>query len=319
MRRRRKPFFQNLDSLLDTLANVVGILVIATVIAIIDLQRMPPLAAKAQQNLTVANDSAEIEDLEAALAALESAQSAARENLPALRLAAQRLRAAAQDQPPAVTNVTTTTPNYARDKAELSARTEDLQKQLAALRQRLSKPAVSVPIKQIRIPNPRVAPEGLEPLYVLCRYGRVHILSEPMRNVLTRALREASGSVAPNTQDPIADLARFFRDHNVGDDNLAWKFSGRELTLRWHNQRVGESPEQISLSNARFRREITAAEKSKRYITYFVWADSFDVYIQARDISDSRGIFAGWEPMEAQEELTVVVGAGSRTRPKRID
>ena len=54
------------------------------------------------------------------------------------------------------------------------------------------------------------------------------------------------------------------------------------------------------------------AERSPEidFITFHVWADSFEAYLEAREVIEAAGFQAGWRGYEVDDELDVPVRLG---------
>ncbi len=332
MRLRRKPFHQNLDSLLDTLANVVGILIITIVVTLINLQNMPPMPKLAGSSDALDRARSRAADIHGLLDQLQrrwtDLQPVATQGRAALQqlqaeLERRQAQSAAPAEPPAdeseLAALDTLLNERQKVRGRLQEQIESAQKQATALHGRLGRPAEAPQVKTVTLPNPRVSAAGTEPIYVLCRFGRVHVLPDSMREVLLRALQEAAGQTTLSPETLSQDLGRYFQQHDVGDGNLLFKLTGGELSLQWQNRLAGEPVDQIKKSGSAFQRAVRGLSPNRNYFTYFVWSDSFDAYLEARRISDSRNIAAGWEVFSIGRELKVSLNSGSATRPKRLD
>jgi hypothetical protein len=80
--------------------------------------------------------------------------------------------------------------------------------------------------------------------------------------------------------------------------------------------RFGETQDQIRQDTSTFQRKISAhkTEKSQYYVDFIVFPDSFDAFLQAREIVWATGYDVGWSPVNTGEPLRLGSGAGIGVR-----
>jgi len=77
------------------------------------------------------------------------------------------------------------------------------------------------------------------------------------------------------------------------------------ISLEWPHKRIGDTPKEIWAANSAFRKQVEKlANGKKHYIRFYVYADSFEVYLAARKIVDELKLDAGWVPFENTASLT---------------
>lgn len=356
MRRNKKESGASLDSLLDTLTNVVGILVILLSItqlgvgeavkkmadtdsvrpevyeqAMAERDELMRQRVELEKRLAVYNPEDDqladldlkillkkIEDLEASLAVLREGKD--ERDLKMLEL--KKLQEEAQRRL-----------DEQKKEAEKSenelASAQDL---LAKLKAKLADaPAGGYPASTIiTLPNPRSAPEGAEPIPILCREGRVYFVDNI--NLQKKALSkiETIGKRRNLIFNPDLGvdkdilIGEFHRGAPIGDDNFDVRLTAAGRTPKLVFQRKkdgGETAEELRGGRSKFARRIRQVDKNRYYAKFLVWPDSFEVYIEARQICSDRDLLAGWKAQtgnaEYSEDLaTDLVRFGPKPKPK---
>lgn len=344
-----------LDSLLDTMTNVVGILVIVLVVTqlgvgdavsritaslVIDKEQIDQDKRELTQ-LTV-----EQSDLNNQIKLLADVDvTAQRKELEAseIRLNNQRRRAE-QEQRQAN--------EYAlkmeTDKAKASAikkELEDNEKNRLALQksieQALARKATveaklddtpvpqAVAAKVVTLPNPRPAPSGAKPIYFVCQKNQVYpIFLDPVR--------DASRQRAEN----VVVARRLIRDIEKGADPDEFLKEYKKIRTRPHDffevemyvsggryprlkftprENKGVSEAELRNPRSNFRKMMQTVDPTKYYARFFVMPDSFDVYLTARAVMSEMQLPGGWEPQNDTWQLTTHVGGPLRLGPPKPD
>lgn len=330
---RRRALPDNLDPLVDTLFNVVGILVF--IVALTQLQlgdaierltstRGEVAVAAAEAQRLLAQRNAATEPLEAQLAALEAEEAeilrrstgdleeAAEEIEWALKTLAETpdaaLRGAAAKDPVGATRASD--PNAAA-RSRLARARQALEARTAArnrLREKVPEALVA------RLPDPAVL-RGREQ-WILCRYERCYPAD---RSALIQEGSEAVSRVLQHNRlqdirpDEFESLAHHFRKRPIGDATFRWQIvaQGRpRARLAWRKKEGGfdrlDFAQEKPLSSWLARRS-----PSKDFIRFWVWSDSFDVYLRARQETEAAGFRAGWRGRDADQELDLLLTFGA--------
>lgn len=352
MRRPKKESGASLDSLLDTMTNVVGILVILLTVTQLGVGDAVKRIATSS---TVKPE--QIDEAQKRLAELVRHRQSLQDRLDALREqdevvdAAQELRRLKKELEDYKANVENLLANEEEKRAaelELLKLKEEAEAQirkhkeqvdklrqqiignedeLASLRAKLADTPVqeAVPPKEIVLPNPRPAPEGIKPVIVLCREGRVMIVDvEGIQDVAQKRVayiirRRRLG------RDPAAGidgkvLAEEFNRDPVNDRNrnfdVKLKIAGRVPKLVLHRREdAGDTAERLQRSSSRYQAQIRRIDPDEFYLQFRVWPDSFEAYLKAREISSRRGLLAGWRAETTQGEYTIDLGTKLRVGP----
>ena len=356
MRRNKKDSGASLDSLLDTLTNVVGILVILLSVtqlgvgeavkkisesdsvrpevydkALLERDELTRRRVEMEKRLAVyaPQDDAladldlrillkKIEDLEASLAVLMEGKD--ERDLKMLEL--RKLREEAQRR------LDEQKKESEKSETELSS----AQELLAKLKSKLADaPAGGYAASTIiTLPNPRKAPEGATPLPVLCREGRVYFVDTI--NLQQAALKkiEAIGKRRKLVFNPDVGvdqnilLTEFHRGTALDDENFELKLTaaGRTPKLTFQRKKgAGETAEDLRKGRSKFEQRIRRLDSKRFYLKFLVWPDSFEVYIEARKLCSDRDLLAGWKAQTTKDEYsenlaTDLVRFGAKPKPK---
>lgn len=322
------------DSLLDTMTNVVGILVIMLVVTLlgvrdavrrvkwelpdiseVQLRELRRLAELKQQKLTAAR--ASLEDTQDVLSKLKSAQ----DEIDSLK------KLLGLDSPEAQMD------QYKQKVEGLKAQTEKLESAAKSDEEeveRLRKQIASLPesnpsaTKVIRMPNPRSPPPGSACVWFMCRYNRVSLLDTD--ELLDQALRRIASSrymLSCREQGRVLKVAADDRQrHPVLREAVNWVFDPDRLVAYFTQKDIGNRDHRLSLqlhptlnverlfatmrkdggeevarlqtSVSRFESVVRDIDKAKQYVRFIVWPDSFEAYVRAREIIERHGVAAGW-------------------------
>lgn len=321
-RRRRVP--ESYDSLIDTMTNAVGILVIF--LAIMQLgagdaaARIKRLLG-GKTNVTVQEvDRARSEAAEVETNADARSRAAAvlREQVEKTRQALEAERAGSRSA--AHVDHAASIREAEREREALEARQRRSGDALERLR---AEPRPPVPVRApraVRLPDPRSAQEGMGALIFVCRLGRLTWLDfAAVRARVADALR-ARGSMdisTYTTQTVISEGPFRLRVREV-DGTPKWHL----LTLELINRDVGEAATDVSRPGSQLRSVLGRHAPRRNYVNFAVWDDSFDTYLEARRVVEEMGFSVGWVPYGGREELRYRLGDGGGTsgrRPPPVD
>jgi len=312
-RRTRRILPDNLDPLVDTLANVVGILVI--VIALTRIELGDALGRVAQLERTGIRS-----DLEHARSMPEGETKLAR-RAARLRSRAEGEEGAAGAVAEELTKMIAELPELAgepgRDEdADALARQIERTQDESAARQAHGRFLEAVPARLVaRLPDPRIE-RGYES-WILVRYGRVFLLDrerlyEEGTEAIARLLNDAiTRGVRP---DEYESAALYLRKHPAGTDGFRWLLKTQpslRVVLGWPDPGRGVSPEALARHPA-WRAWLARRSPERDFIRFHVWNDSFEAYLQVRQRVEAAHFRAGWKGYEADQEYET----GLRFGPK---
>jgi len=327
-RPERRALPDNLDPLVDTLSNVVGILVI--VVALTQLQ-----LGDALTRVVELDRMREEQELVKALMPTEAEQQAARRDVlmrrtdadldEATRMAAETLLELAELDPAAQTGPTETL-EALEDRLEASR--EKLAERLRVRDQRAHYEAQlqNVPKRMVaRLPDPQVL-QGKDS-WILVRYGRVYLSD---REALLKNGSRAIGRILQDggnrrvRGDEFASVARYLRKRDVGHGNFRWQLQAEpkpRVQLEWRSRDAGLEHADLAASST-MRKWLAARSPEVDIIRFHVWADSFEAYLSAREAVEKAGFRAGWIGYESDDFLELGLRFGPPapiTGPVEVD
>jgi len=352
MRRPKKSSGASLDSLLDTMTNVVGILVILLTVTQLGVGDAVKRIATSS---TVKPE--EIDEAQAKLAELIRLRQSLEDRLKALseqdddvdvEQELRRLKKELEDFKANVENLLANQEDKREAELELLKLKEEAEAQirkyeeeanklrqkilgnedeLASLRAKLADTPVqeALPAKEIILPNPRPAPEGIRPVTILCREGRVMLVDV---EGIQELAQKRTGFIIKRKRlgrDPTVGvdgkvLAEEFNKDPVNDRNrnfdVKMKIAGSVPKLVLHRrEEAGETAEQLKRSGSRYQTQVKRVDPDEFYLQFLVWPDSFEPYLEARRISARRGLLAGWNAQTTGDEHTIDLGIKLRVGP----
>lgn len=326
---------QNLDSLLDTMSNVVGILVVLVAVMQLSVgEAVERIAAEQGQGESItaedlARVSTQAEAVEAAVVMAEGELQAfdaeARRNGRLLeelqphldlveglagRLEAEQLSIAALDR------------QTLRSRGEMQALEVDIserQRRIEGLEALVGTVPSETRPKVARLPNPRIPPAGAKEVAVLCRYGRCALLDlEGMRVMLNQGLENALGKTGNWEPADLPWAINLFNKQSMGSGNYYWDFREDDRAffadIKWSDKGHGENWEELSAVDSDFMGGLSGFDRRGRFLRFYVWSDSFEVYLEARYLAEQRGWDIGWLPIDESEEVGFRLLGGARRK-----
>ncbi len=318
----------SLDSLLDTMTNVVGILVIILIVTQLGVRQ----AVKRITGLVTVEEledaKAEAEQIEELLAKtkLEQELKAAEaqsadldfERVQELIAELEKELAALRDEKIDAARLQKDLEEKRMAEQSLLASIESKSNEIASLKARLAEtPQGPDPdAKIVNMPDPRPAPPKAEAVEFMLKGGRL-IPMDGLDQLESRALAEISRSArqlgfAP---DPDSDkrvrvdadkLKEYFEEKTVADRQFRVKIAvsgGRpQFSFVPRDDDVGIETEKIERSFGTIARRY---RDKPVYFRFRVWPDSFETYIAARNVAATLGLTAGWEPYNPNDTYRV--------------
>ncbi len=326
----------NLDSMLDTLTNVVGILVIVLVTVQLSSQEAASrIAAEATKIDPEEVARIEREAEEAARKAEEAAEALEAERKevrnPKQRLMTLESEAAVLDELAKQADAQreaearkraaemTAAEKKAQEAEKLERERKEAEKRLEEMRRELENlPAlVAPPAKEVRLPDPRPAPPNTKELHVLCREGRLWVVD--LDDLREKAIKRADYVVRARKLDPdgdkwITEGERFVEEFNkapVKEDGFEMTLIARGTVpylLLTRAEKSGQAAEDAIKGNGLLARTLRRTKPDAHIVRFFVWPDSFETYLTARAFTGERGYAAGWSPTGSPDEYTISLG-----------
>lgn len=344
MKPRRQESEGSLDSLLDTVTNVVGILVILLAVTQMGVAtaikrirtNLPDISVETHQKAKK-----EFEDLKKALEKLtrdwekiKNAAPRSRRDLATLqkqirelqkRLEREAKRLASSKH--AFENAQREVEKFKKQAGSLEKQLNDAEAKLAKLKAQLDKtPMPTVPPPTIvHLPDPKAAPKGAKCIWAMCRQGRCLLVDvSSLQDIALGAIRKGGRRLLyhpPNVKKPpprkkgapfVFDgkkLMALFKKRRVGTRNFRLLVRAYDTRTYGHLEIVpqkgrGETVDQIRGRTSRFRQIAKRVKRGNGYFRFLVWPDGFEAYLMARVVSDAYDVPAGWIPYSAPYWLT---------------
>lgn len=340
MKRRRGQFSGSMDSLLDTMTNVVGILVILLIVTQLGVgeavdrirENLPEVSVEEHEQAQAANRN--LRDL------LENAQrddddaqrrlSERERRLESLRSEIAELRIDDESQDVAdLGNVEDELSALQTLKSELEERIPDMEEQMRLLRAQASEIGPPPePIESIiRIPDPRAAPDGAGRRWIFCRGGRIiYVDIQSLRGELARRIQMHRRILLRTEGDsPLASIRTQAQEREAVYDRtkIIDYFERNPIQIGGHRFRFHSNPRQrvvfpvinpspregftvhdIQRPMSSYRRLLQEIKRDGDYIRFVVYPDSFEAYLEARAIAEEKSVPAGWV-LQTGEEVNV--------------
>ncbi len=182
------------------------------------------------------------------------------------------------------------------------------------------------PPKIVTLPDPRPAPEGAREVTFLCANNRVYpIAADDWRDKIRKQAeyivesRRLDGGPAVGV-----DEEKFMKEFKKVNRRLTDDFFEVEIYASGIYPRLkfipkendGADEDEVLKPRSRFQRLLFVIDKSKYYARYIVLPDSYEVYLAARAMSDQAGLLSGWEPVGEGWQYTTHLGGSILFGPK---
>ncbi|MEA1950323.1 MAG: hypothetical protein U9N87_02990 [Planctomycetota bacterium] len=322
----------SMDSLLDTMMNVVGILVLVLVVTqlgvgdavkrITETANIDPQVLKEKEK-ELASSKAERDTL---LAVMEESlptktdaerqkarlEELRREIAEKEKLLTQLEQKHKEEQAKIKRNLTAKKEIEKNKKereqlqSELSATLKEIARLEAALAD--TPPRQALPPKVISLPNPRPAPKDAKQLTFLCSENKVYPLpAGPALEQIRKLSQARTLQVAmkqrrtfnPTTGEGTDRFLKIFNKKPWRNDYFEAKLTNRSSHPRlvfYPLTNGGETEKVVRATRSKFQKSLDMIDKSKYFIRFYVCTDSFDIYVTTRRIVSDKGLLAGWEP-----------------------
>jgi hypothetical protein len=342
MAARRRTSNENLDSLLDTMANVVGILIVLLAVTQISVSdAMLRLSASGGGEPTTAGfEEAEEEaqrlvslvaERKSQLDELEALRALGESELGGLLPYVERLGGTLEDGEQRGLSLTALEALLGRRRAEL----ERTLPEVVAARAEMAKydrlraaPVESAAFKVTRLPDTRPAPGGARAVDVFCRFDRVFFpgldgLLELRETEMRRAVDTPRGAI-PLLPDDRTRIAAHFEAQDIGTDLVRWRFvdAGRRgliSRLEWRSREIGETAPELVASSSTYRAQLAGIDPAHTFFRFHVWSDSFDAYLRARAVATEAGFAASWIPYDRNLEPQMNMLSPPPPLPREVD
>ncbi len=344
-RRKKADNELNLDSLLDTLFNVVGILVLILVMVMLDatsavkraVQRLIDVPKISLEELDQKQEvQKQLEELLKQLSVRQDdlAKPAVSTTMDQAQLTVliEKLKADLAKLPTLKYNLEEVRQVHAERTTqadELTKKLEVAKAELARLKALLDQTPLreAPPDIEVSIPTPRDAPQGLTPRIFLCRGGRIVDYREELLMRLAESnLRKFNSKKLSDTAThlggyPGDEVAEYFAERKFGKpffelEVLPYYKTGNPWVYLSVNlvENTGDTADTIAAGDSALEANLKNLPSVQQYALFEVWEDSFDVYVEARKVAERFNVLAGWRPYKMNENWPKRIRLGSEYR-----
>lgn len=320
MRTKKSNSILSLDSLMDTITNAVGFLVLVLATLQLDIGRADNRAAVSSTAPAVTVDeklkklAEDILEARARLASLlNQVQEAESEGRAAAAEMAHKDDLAKQIE------------ELNRKKNDLEDRIRQSQAELASL---TAQPVPKPPEKETVVSGgPVVRATNLPPVRYMCRNGRVfkfdtEELGDKIIEGVRACLRIPTGNITLDSQD-CEKLERYFSQKDIGNKLFRVRltivdlgvFKDPQVILEPRSNTQGEMIEQLD-ENSNFVRSLRSINRNKNWVDFIVYDDSFEIFRKAQTYALRQNLPVGWLPMDKEEKIrsSLTSSGGGPTR-----
>jgi hypothetical protein len=183
------------------------------------------------------------------------------------------------------------------------------------------------PAKVVTLPDPRPAPDGARQVTFLCANNRIYPISaddwrDSLRKkaeFLVAAKRLDGGPAIGVNKDRFMTEFKKANRRNMRDDFLEVELyaTGIYPRLRFTPKKnAGATEKEVLNPRSRFQRMLSVLDKSKYYASFVVLPDSYEVYLAARSVAAEKQLLAGWSPQSESYVFTTHLGGKILFGPK---
>ncbi len=319
-RGRNRSTSSNLDSLLDTMTNVVGILVIVLIMTQVNVadairrlrSALPEVSEEKMEELVE-----QVRSVDEELSLLQSPErlddNRIEEVQGELKMLRVQLEKEKQDVP-AEDELIEVIAARKKSIADQSRAVEVLEKKLSGLRIELEKitELANKPPVSVRLPDPRPARDDASEILMACAGNRVYIIDVADLQLSTRKNLEGAGRRIIHTVEGSGENRRTIYKRKASEDYILAKDTGNKMAaveLRTYPNRPhgtliisprpdsGEKIDEIRQSDrGRVRTMMQQAFLDRDYVFFYVAPDAFATYLEARRIAEvNHNLPVGWE------------------------
>lgn len=313
MKKRKKDEGGSLDSLLDTITTVVGILIILLIV----VQLGADSAVKRIVEQEKENDSKELMEkytkrfeeqrqalLDEKKALQDKLASENKEQAQLIKEISQLEKKLADEKkampppPPKLQNLRQEKTKLDNDKKAIELKVKKVKGLLA----KVPKPSGQTLSKEVSLPDPKPAPPKAKPFRFLCRDGKIYPLDDA--RLISRVTQEIKkAGINPNKAKEYEGkkILAHFAKAKPGDPFFILKPRidvNKRITFDLQKKSAaGEDEEALVKSTSKYLAALKTISPKTHYLQFEVFEDSFAAYLSARDLASKRNFPAGWKPV----------------------
>lgn len=324
MKRKRKEDAGSLDSLLDTITTVVGILIILLIVVQLGAdsavnriveERKKEDAESMMEERTKRFDKQrqdlldEKKKVQEKLASENKSQAKLLQEISQLENELVAKKKAMPPAPPKLQNLRQEKTKLDNDKKAIELKVKKVKGLLA----KVLKPTGQTLSKEVSLPDPKPAPPKAKPFRFLCRGGKIYPLDDPrLINRVTQEIQKAG--IKPNKAKEydgkkiVAHFAKakpgdlFFQAIPRIDGNKRIIFDLRKKSA------AGEDEAALAKASSKYLAALKNISPKTHYLQFEVFEDSFAAYLSARDLASKRNFPAGWKPVSRGADTDCTLG-----------
>jgi hypothetical protein len=73
----------------------------------------------------------------------------------------------------------------------------------------------------------------------------------------------------------------------------------------WRDREAGEDMADLRIEGSQLETSVQGKDPARQYIRFWVWPDSFEVYLEARYLAEAAGFDVAWTAVPGEEEIGV--------------
>ena len=309
MKKRKKDAVGSLDSLLDTMTTVVGILIILLIVVqlgadsavkrIVDEKNYDELMEMAMRQFEDQRNGLleEKKKLELGMAAKNKQDQQFVREIAKLEKKLSDLKASVPKSLGNSTVLQTEKKKVDDEKKKIEVKLRKIKGLLA----KAPKPSSKSLSKDVHLPDPKPAPPKATPFRFLCREGKIYPLDDSnLRKSADKAITQSGIKPNKDREYDGKKLAAHFGQKKPGNAFFSLKaIPGGDKLIRFTMERrpnMGEDELALSKSGSAYMKTLASLKPTDRYLLFEVFPDSFSTYLAAREISSKRKFPAGWKP-----------------------
>ncbi len=317
MRVRKRSLTGNLDSLLDTMTNVVGILLILLAVtqlgvgdAVKRIQHAESGKADEEYQKTVSKTHQLAGDLEQEKARPKEINAALPEHQAGLakkqnEIVEVKLQIAELEKIQAETEKTLKETEAQRQKVRLlETQFAQIDEQVARLKAQLDAtpgPPPPPPPKIVTLPNPRAAPKDAHPVEFVCQYGRIVPFNPGgLRRIAQVRINRSQKELRKGDRIDCKKLTAIFEEEDIGNAYFRLKIkteNGVPRLLLHQRPDAGDGAADLPDRKSTYQQILSEVDKKKEYLRFHVYPDSYGTYLAAREVAlRPYNLNAGWDP-----------------------
>jgi hypothetical protein len=313
MKRKRKEDAGSLDSLLDTITTVVGILIILLIVVqlgadsavnrIVEERKKEDGEAMMEERTNRFEKQRqdlldEKKKVQEKLASENKSQAKLVQEISQLEKELAAKKKAMPPAPPKLQNLRQEKTKLDNDKKAIELKVKKVKGLLA----KAPEPSGQTLSKEVSLPDPKPAPPKAKPFRFLCRNGKIYPLDDP--RLISRVTQEIKkAGINPNKAkeyDGKKILAHFAKAKPGDPFFLAKPRIDANKRIIFELQKksaAGEDEETLVKPTSKYLAALKGISPKTHYLQFEVFEDSFAAYLAARDLASKRNFPAGWKPV----------------------